>query len=477
MAVEVQEIGVVLDEQKTIVGPKIPRISKSGRISVSKKAWAFRLTFLSALISWMVFNISLGLAIAESLIVYSALMQIHTLIVFIVGWFFFKTRALGETPDDLVSVIIPIYNQESLIENVIDAVFRSTYSNIEVIAVNDGSKDGTGAILDRISKRYPRLKVIHKTNGGKRTAVAAGFYLSKGKFIILMDSDSIIDENAIEQFMKTFSANPKVGGIVGNGRVLNANKTVLTKCQDAWYDSAFNIHKAAESTFGNVLCCSGLLAAYRREAIARFIPFWANSDVQLSDDRELTTYVTASPWVKKEMTTISSKLMKSMAQYDDAEDRGLTAQALTTWETVYVPTAVAYTEVPEKFRQWIRQQTRWRKGYIRASVFVSAFLWKKHPLMALIFYTEFMQSFISPLIFFIVYIYAPLFLHSYLIPITYSVGQFLLSLASGLDYKFRDAAAKNWIYKPLMSLLTLLVIPWLLFPAIWTYRKNRWLTR
>jgi len=169
--------------------------------------------------------------------------------------------------------------------------------------------------------------------------------------------------------------------------------------------------------------------------------------------------------------------MESMARYDDSEDRGLTAQTLTTWETVYVPTAIVHTEVPEKMKPWIRQQTRWRKGYLRSCTFVSAFFWKKHPLMALVFYTEFMQSFMSPMIFLLVYVYTPLFLHNYLLPFTYLFGQLLLGFASGLDYRLRDPTAKNWIYKPLMSLLTLVVIPWLLFPAIWTYKKNRWLTR
>ena len=477
MAVEVPAAELELTEEKTPLTPHRPRISKKGRIDVSKKAWAFRVAVISALISLMAYNVSLSLAIGDPLIVYSTLMPTHTLIIFIVGWFFFKKKPSGEINDDPVSVIIPVYNQQSLIENVIDAVFRSTYPNIEVIAVNDGSKDNSGAVLDKLANKHSGLKVIHKPNGGKRTAVATGFYASKGKFIVLIDSDSIIDECAIEEFMRTFSANPNVGGMAGNGRVLNANKNVLTKCQDVWYDSAFNIHKTTESTFGTVLCCSGCLAAYRREAIARFIPFWAEADVQMSDDRDLTTYVTASSWAKKEMAPLAQHLMESMAKYDDSEDRGLTAQTLTTWKTVYVPTAVVHTEVPEKMKSWIRQQTRWRKGYLRSCTFVSAFFWKKHPLMALVFYTEFMQSFMSPLIFFIVYIYAPLFLHNYLLPLTYLAGQLLLGFASGLDYRFRDPTAKNWFYKPLMSLLTLLVIPWLLFPAIWTYKKNRWLTR
>ena len=197
----------------------------------------------------------------------------------------------------------------------------------------------------------------------------------------------------------------------------------------------------------------------------------------MSDDRDLTTYVNATSWAKKEMTPVSQYLMTSMAKYDDAEDRGLTAQTLDKWETVYVPTAIVHTEVPENMKSWLRQQTRWRKGYLRSSTFVSSFFWRKNPLIALIFYIEFMQSFTMPLVFFIIYVYSPFLLSNYLLTITHLTGQLLIALATGLDYRLREPKAKNWIYKPVMSLLVIAVIPWLLFPALLTYKKNRWLTR
>jgi hyaluronan synthase len=432
---------------------------------------------IAAITFFMFYNLTVAWLMWDPLIIYSTLMPLHTLVVFIVGWIFFKNRATGQVPDDLVSVIIPIYNQRGLIEDVINAVLKSTYQNIEVIAVNDGSKDGTGKILDALAEQNSKLKVIHKPNGGKRTAVAAGFYASHGEYVVLIDSDSVIDKKAIENFMKTFSANPRVGGVVGKCKVLNANINFLTKCQDAWYDYAFNIHKTAESKFGSVLCCSGCLAAYRRTAIARFIPFWAEKTVQNSDDRDLTSYAMATPWAKSELAPLSFQLMKNMAKYDDSEDRGLTAQTLIEWETVYIPSAVVYTEVPERVKSYIRQQTRWKKGYIRSCFFVSAFFWKKNPLMALIFYLEFMSTFVGPALIFAVYFYAPSIRQLYWIPLTYLIGQLLVGLAAGLDYKLREPETKNWKYKPLMNLIASFVLPWLLIPALWTYRKNRWLTR
>jgi hyaluronan synthase len=453
------------------------RMAKSGRILVSKKAWAVRASLLSGLILFMIYNVSVALSVGDPLIVYSTLMPVHSIIVLVVGWIFFKNKATGDSPDDLVSVIIPVYNQEPLIEKVIDAILESTYDNLEIVAVNDGSKDGTADKLDAIAKRHPQVKVIHQLNGGKRTAVATGFYAARGDFLVLIDSDSIVDKYAIEEFMKVFKANPKVGGIVGNGKVLNADKNLLTKCQDVWYDYAFNIHKTAESTFGTVLCLSGCLAAYRRETIADFVPLWAKDKVQYGDDRNLTTYAIATPWARGQLAPVTNKLLKSMASYDDAEDRGLTAHTISEWETAYVPTAVVYTEVPDNFKTYYRQQTRWKKGYLRSTFYISAFFWQKHPVMALLFYLEFMSAFIAPLIIFSIFVYGPLVFHAYWFPVAYLVSQVIIGFAAGLDYKFRDPTSKHWMYKPVMNLMSALVLPWVLFPAIRGFKKNGWLTR
>ncbi len=453
------------------------RFSEDGRILVSKKAWAVRIACMLAITGTMLYNFIVGWMTRDFLIIYSVLIPLHTLLVFIVGWVFFKNRAGGKIEDNLVSVIIPVFNQEGLIGDVVKAIFRSSYRNLEVVAVNDGSRDNTAGDLEALAREYPRLKVIHKENGGKRKAVARGFYASRGDFIVLIDSDSVVDGKAIEELIKTFKANPRVGGAVGNCKVLNADKNFLTRCQDAWYDYAFNIHKTTETMFGTVLCCSGCLSAYRREAISQFIPYWSAATVQNSDDRDLTSYTIATPWVKREMASISAQLKKAMSRYDDSEDRSLTAHTMTVWDTVYVPSAVVYTEVPEKTKAYVRQQTRWKKGYIRSCFYVSAFFWKKNPLMSLIFYTEFMTTFISPAILVSVYLYAPLVRHLYLVPLVYLIGQLLVGVVAGLDYKFRQSDSKNWKYKPVMNLIASFLLPWLIFPALWTFKKNRWLTR
>jgi hyaluronan synthase len=453
------------------------RISEKGRIRVSRKAWAFRTLFVIGMIVFMTYNVRIALSVGDPLVVYTTVMPVHALMVLVIGWVFFKNPAIGKVPDDLVSVIIPIYNQEKLIAKVIEAVFASTYPNLEVVAVNDGSKDHTAEVLDNLASQDPRLKVVHKPNGGKRTAVAAGFYAARGEFLVLIDSDSTVDKYAIEEFMRAFSSDSRVGGVVGNGKVLNADKNLLTKCQDTWYDYSFNIHKSTESTFGTVLCLSGCLAAYRREAISQFIPFWEQDKAQYGDDRNLTTYAIATPWAKGQLAPLERRLLKGMLSYDDAEDRGLTVQTMIQWKTVYAPTAVVYTEVPDNWKTYLRQQIRWRKGYLRSTFFMSAFFWRKNPVMAFLFYLEFMMAFIAPAITFSVFLYSPLFLHSWWFPFIYVAAHLLIGVASGLDYKFRDHTAKHWMFKPVMNMVSALLLPWVLFPAVWGFRKNSWLTR
>lgn len=455
----------------------VQEISPNGRIIVSKKGWCVRIATLASMIIVASYNIYLGLTLNDMLVIYATLVLIHSILILSVGWFFYRNPARGKVGNELVSVIIPVYNQREMIENVIDAIFRSTYQSIEVIAVNDGSKDGTKDILNALAGKYPALKVLHKKNEGKRKAVATGFYAAKGKYIILIDSDSVVDENAIMEFMKTFSSNPLIGAAVGQAKVWNANKNVLTKCQDAWYDYAFNIYKICESSFGNVTCCSGCLAGYKREAIADFIPYWAASKVQYSDDRALTNYAIGSAQFKKAFSPLVKRLAESTSQYDDSEDRLLTVQSLIEWKAVYVASAIVYTDVPEKLKGYFRQQQRWKKGYIRSNFFASVFFWRKNPLMSLIFYTDFMTTFTLPLIIFTVLFYEPFILQEQLTPVIFMVGLLLMGLSQGLDYKFRDRTSTNWIYKPLMNLMSTFVLSWLLFPSLWTLKKNEWLTR
>ncbi len=470
---------VTQQQQDQFVVPKCAqRLSESGRIQVSKKAWLVRILTVLATSALVVYTVYLGIIAADPFIVAGVIITAHSLAYMIIGWFLFKNPATGKLANDLVSVIVPIYNQKGMIEIVIDAIFRSTYPNLEVIAVNDGSTDGTGEILNKLAKKYPTLKVIHKKNEGKRKAVATAFYNSTGKYLILIDSDSVIDENAITELMRAFKADSKIGGVVGYAKVWNAGKNVLTKCQDVWYDYSFNIRKCAESYYGSVMCLSGCLAGYRREAISEYIPYWISARLKDSEDRELTTYVITPTGSRKLLTPSTKKVLKWMAQYDDAEDRGLTGQALVDWKAVYVPSAIVYTDVPETFKIFLKQQKRWKKGTLRVNFFISGFFWRRNPVLSLLlFYVEFMLMFTNPIILGIALYYEPFVLGNYSVPVIFLLGSMLTSVGHGLDYKFRDKSSKTWAYKPLMNLITTFIISWIIFPAVLSMRKNEWGTR
>jgi hyaluronan synthase len=463
------------------------KISISGRIQVSNKGWAVRIAIVAVTVLFLTFRFYRGIDLNDPFIIYATLMPTITILILVGAWCWYRNPAKGTAGNDLVSVIIPIYNQKDMIEIVIDAIYRSSYKNIEVIATNDGSNDGTREILDNLTKKYPTLRVIHQKRAGKRKASASGFYASKGKYVVHIDSDSVIDEQGISEFMKAFNANPKVGAVVGEVRVWNAEKNILTKLQDAWYNTGCNIVKAYESSFRSVTCCSGCFCAYRREAIANFMPYWAdtNNFSGRGIDSEITAYVITPKEKKNDMlqalwpsSALKQRLMEAASSYDDSDDRLLTAHSLMKWESRYVVTAIVYVEAHHTLMGFLKQQSRWKKGFLRVNFYLSTYFWRsRHPLASIAYYLEFMTGLTHPLIILTILFYEPFILNDFWSPVYFFVGLISSSFAIGLDFKLRYPASKTWLYMPLMNLIGAFVLSWLLFYAIWTFKNNSWLTR
>ena len=99
---------------------------------------------------------------------------------------------------DLISIIIPVYKVEKYIRKCIDSVRNQTYSNIEIILIDDGSPDNCGKICDEYAQKDHRIKVIHKQNGGQSEARNQGLAIANGKYIGFVDSDDYIKENMFE---------------------------------------------------------------------------------------------------------------------------------------------------------------------------------------------------------------------------------------------------------------------------------------
>lgn len=101
----------------------------------------------------------------------------------------------------MVSVIIPAYNIEAYIEKCIQSVQSQTYSDMEIIVVDDGSSDNTGKVLDKLVDGDPRIKVIHKVNEGVSVARNAGIEVASGKYIFFFDGDDFMEPDTIEHMV------------------------------------------------------------------------------------------------------------------------------------------------------------------------------------------------------------------------------------------------------------------------------------
>lgn len=101
-----------------------------------------------------------------------------------------------------VSVIVPVYNVERYLDRCINSVLRQTYTDLELILVDDGSADSSGRICDSCRERDGRVRVIHKENGGVSSARNAGLDIAAGDYILFLDGDDALDENAIEICVK-----------------------------------------------------------------------------------------------------------------------------------------------------------------------------------------------------------------------------------------------------------------------------------
>lgn len=100
--------------------------------------------------------------------------------------------------EKLISIIVPVYNVEKYLERCINSITNQTYKNIEIILVDDGSKDNSGKMCDELKQKDTRIKVIHKENGGLSDARNAGLKIASGEYVGFVDSDDYIENDMFE---------------------------------------------------------------------------------------------------------------------------------------------------------------------------------------------------------------------------------------------------------------------------------------
>jgi cellulose synthase/poly-beta-1,6-N-acetylglucosamine synthase-like glycosyltransferase len=245
-----------------------------------------------------------------------------------------------------ISVIIPYYNEEiDLLRRTLVGVLNAK-GNKEVIVVDDGSPDLSCAKMLEEEFKGQIIFARYEKNRGKRQAQAEGFNYVTGEFLVTIDSDAVIEEDALIKLIDPLIRNPIVGATTGNIYVLNRNDNALTRMIAARYWNAFNVERKSLSHYGIVTCCSGVLSAYRTTLFHQMLPQY-----------------------------IGQKFLGVECTYGD--DRHLTNLILREGYRIhYVEEAKCYTAAPTTMKKFVKQQLRWKKSFLRESLISLSFAFK-----------------------------------------------------------------------------------------------------
>ncbi len=229
---------------------------------------------------------------------------------------------LPHTPP--VTFLVPCHNDQAIIVETMEHLMRQDYPDYEVIAVNDGSRDGTGRILDELAQRHARLRVIHLAeNQGKAMALTTGALMTRNEFLVCIDSDALLDRNAARWMMWHFLSSARVGAVTGNPRIRNRS-TLFGRIQVGEFSSTAGLLKRAQRTYGRLFTMSGVVAGFRKSALHQ-AGYW--SPEMLTEDIDVT-------WKLE----------------------------LAKWDVRFEPRALCWILMPETFNGLWRQRLRWAMG-------------------------------------------------------------------------------------------------------------------
>jgi hyaluronan synthase len=379
--------------------------------------------------------------------VYSVCVASYILSRFIFSLFYRSRPDAGIEPH--IAIVMPGFNEQEAIASSLRSLLALQYpqNKLELVAVNDGSTDGTLAEMQRVAAEAAgRVRVIDfPQNRGKRAAMAAGIRATSAEVVVFVDSDSVVEPDALRLLVQPL-VDPRVGAVCGHANVLNVRDSWLTRMQAVRYFVAFRVVKAAESVFNCVTCCSGCFSAYRRTAILPSLEWWE-----------------AQTFLGVESTF--------------GDDRSLTNCVLRDWRVLYEKRAVSHTIVPSGFREFITQQTRWKRSWTRESLMAAKFIWRKHPVAAFFAYMSMLLPLVAPVAALHAIVWGPL-THNGDLPLIYLAGIYALALVYSLYYLlFQEHYDLLWLYGILFAFLYLAVMLWQTYYAIATCRTSSWGTR
>lgn len=124
---------------------------------------------------------------------------------------------MGKQFEPLVSVVVPVFNVEDLLSRCIDSILEQSYSNLDIILVDDGSTDSSGDICDFYAGKDTRIRVIHKANEGLSMARNSAMKLVKGEYVLFVDSDDFLGIFHIERLLNAFNSCAVTSGVAITG--------------------------------------------------------------------------------------------------------------------------------------------------------------------------------------------------------------------------------------------------------------------
>ncbi|MFM5884516.1 MAG: polysaccharide deacetylase family protein, partial [Novosphingobium sp.] len=194
-------------------------------------------------------------------------------------------------PERFVSVLIPAFNEARVIEASVRRVLASRDVRLEVIVIDDGSKDDTSAIVARAFGGEPRVRLLTLANGGKARALNQGLMLASGEIVIALDADTQFEAETIARLARWF-VDPAIGAVAGNAKVGNRHNLV-TRWQAVEYVTAQNLERRALSRFDAIMVVPGAVGAWRRAALDSVGGYPVDT---LAEDQDLTIAIQRAGW-------------------------------------------------------------------------------------------------------------------------------------------------------------------------------------
>lgn len=226
-----------------------------------------------------------------------------------------------------VTIVVPAYNEGTVIENTVRSLIGSDYKNIEIIIVDDGSTDNTWDVAQRLASMHVGVQAIHQENGGKSSAINNAIRHASGSIIIGVDADTIFPPQTVTKLIRHF-IDPRVGAVAGVVRVGNI-RDILTLWQALEYSLSIAIERNAHAYLSSIMIVPGACGAWRKSAI---LEAGGLSRSTLAEDCDLT----------------------------------MSIQRLGKYKILQDNQAISYTEVPQQFHSLMKQRFRWTFGNIQS---------------------------------------------------------------------------------------------------------------